>query len=81
MTDTTTRTIPLTPPLVTTIGEDRWLAVALLHQREPDEKLGGDTQRFTNAVYVLVGGTGRTLLVGSDGIDALRVLLPGEQPF
>lgn len=81
MTDTTTTTIPLNPPLLVTIGEDRWLAVALTWRREPDEKLDGDTQRFTNAVYVLVGSTGRTLLAGSDGIDSVRVLLPGEQPF
>lgn len=81
MTETTTTTIPLNPPLVVSIGEDRWLAVALTWKREPDEKLDNTTQRFTNAVYVLVGATGRTLLVGSDGIDSVRVLAAGEQPF
>lgn len=56
-------------------------AVALVHQREPDEKLDNTTQRFTNGVYVLVGSTGRVLLSSADGIDSLRVLTVGEQPF
>lgn len=83
MTDetTTTTTIPLNPPLVVTIGDDTWLAVTLLHQHEPDVRLDDSTQRFTASVYVLVGSTGRTMLMGADGITSVRPLLPEENPF
>lgn len=79
MTETTT--VPLNPPLVVDMDGNPWLAVALLWVPEVDEKLDSSTQRYTNAVYLMVSGTGRTLLSTADGITSVRPLEPGENPF